>query len=135
MMRDALICIRELTMLQDRLCRRLRESFNIDPMLLTLPKHGTLDLDGEFWEFQRHGSGVSFTRPIDGIEVDVPEHIELPFAVDGWRLGTFCEAAGITILTHRGSEYPINEAGIRDLMRVLLLDGHLKPITKSLYSV
>ncbi|MBP6840869.1 MAG: hypothetical protein KA190_26475 [Kofleriaceae bacterium] len=131
MVREALHCIRELVRLQERLCRQLRASYEVDPLLFKLPSTGSLELEGERWDFRKHGVGVAFTQPRDGVEVDVHAHLDLPEAFDAWRLHTFCLAAGVEILAHQGLEWRTEDRILRDLLDVLARDGQVEPIANT----
>jgi hypothetical protein len=126
--RDALRCIQELVLLQGRLCCLLGASYQFDEMLFTVPRTGSLELDGECWEFRKHGGGVAFTRPRDGVAVDAHKHLDRPEAFDAWRLDRFCEAAGVDVLTYRGLDWRTDDQSLGGLIDTLVRDGVLEPI-------
>jgi hypothetical protein len=117
--------IRGFVAIQRQLCVALEREYRPDRFLLTLPKKGTLQLNGEDWEFHRHGTGVCFRKSTDGAEVDVTDHLELPEAFDPWRLATFCRSLSIDQVSHNGLACPTSDQEMRKLFANLLNSGVL----------
>lgn len=80
--------------LQKRLLERFRATYpDISDwkFLIDAPKQGSIDLDGEFWLFRKHGGGLSF-KNWDGVTIDVHRNLSTPNGLDAWRLMHFLES-------------------------------------------
>lgn len=132
---EAIDVVREYAAKQAALCRALLQQHSIRDTvrLLDLPRHGNVGLDETFWEFQRHGVGVCFSRVPSGEIVDVPTGVaDAPDAFDAWRLIEYLESRGIDELRHRGQAYRVTEGqALKLLLRRLAKDGVLTPIDNS----
>ena len=88
-------------------------------------RRGTVDLDGESWQFVRHGAGVSFKSRNGVVDVHVGLS-QFPDGVDGWRLWQYLESKGIPGLVS-GSDLIASddESGLENLLATLAASGHL----------
>lgn len=67
--------------------------------LLDFKKKGSVVVDGENWDFAKHGVGLRFVRRScePHMIVDVHNHLNEPRIVDAWRLLQFSESNGETV--------------------------------------
>ncbi|MBX5192790.1 hypothetical protein HJB86_28555 [Rhizobium sp. NZLR3b] len=67
--------------------------------LLNFPRSGALVVDGQRWNFVRHGLGLRFVReePIPQLVVEMHDQFGNYAKVDWWRLTLFLESMGIPI--------------------------------------
>lgn len=93
--------------------------------LLDFPKKGDINVDGEVWQFSKHGKGVKFfkTPPAHLSKiVDVHCHINNPKLVDYWRLSQYF------------SSYE-NEFNVTVLLNEMVLSGELIKKSDKLYEL
>ncbi len=83
-----------------------------------------------FWEFQKHGAGVSFNETGAGTVVDAHiEMFDLPDALDAWRLVQYFESRGVEIVGYRNESFDVtNERKVEALLACLLEDGKLSTV-------
>ncbi|MEA3238135.1 hypothetical protein OP492_26125 [Pseudomonas mosselii] len=64
--------------------------------LLEFPKAGEVFVDGDKWQFIRHGSGLRFEKMTckGGWVVDIHKCFHDPRIIDGWRLLQFFDSRG-----------------------------------------
>ena len=80
--------------------RRLWQALRVDcpeplsPGLTMIPRQGQVTVDGEIWEFQRHGSGVLFRETHGKRKIDLHDAFAGPDQFDTWRLATYFGALG-----------------------------------------
>lgn len=82
---------------------------SVDRVSMTPLKRGTMLVNGQLWEYQKHGHGVWFGSP-SGIEVDA--HVGMafcPHCFDEWRLYWYFESINCREATFAGKAYPLNE--------------------------
>jgi hypothetical protein len=72
--------------------------------LLELPKSGAIFLNGDLWQFQRHGAGVRFLRNVDQFVVDVPNLVTDADAFDSWRITQYFNSLRRTEVQEREIE-------------------------------
>lgn len=82
--------------LQRRLWRALRVDYPapLSPGLTVIPGQGQVTVDGETWEFRRHGSGVLFSEADGKRKIDLHDAFVGPDQLDTWRLATYFGALG-----------------------------------------
>lgn len=74
------------------------------------PKHGTLKVSNEIWEFRKHGAGVWFKNRVSQEEIDAHKGMEdFPFAFDCWRLETYFSSLNKLLLEVNGTIYNLYE--------------------------
>lgn len=61
--------------------------------LLDFPNSGELEIDGESWSFNKHGSGLLFRNNQTGLVVDIHKDISNPYQFDSWKLEQFIESS------------------------------------------
>ncbi|WP_373682349.1 hypothetical protein [Pseudomonas sp. NIBRBAC000502773] len=85
--------------------------------LLDFPKRGDMLVDGEQWQFLRHGAGIRFERVSRKPHwvVDVHKRFDEPKIIDNWRVLHFFESCGVNM----------DESQVSSLLRELCLKGHL----------
>ena len=115
--------------LQNDLCNTLMSKYSDVSnwkTLYDLPRNGAIDVQGDYWEFVRHGSGVLFTRVIDLVKVDIPKGVrDTPKGLDGWRLVTYFESLGIDRINYNNYLFEVDDDGMQRLIEVLKNDGFL----------
>lgn len=65
--------------------------------LIDFPKSGELEVNGEFWSFNKHGSGLLFRNNSTGVVVDIYKNISKPRQFDSWRLEQFIDSSQFEI--------------------------------------
>lgn len=93
--------LREYSTTQAGLCVCLFEKYGQaeSHLLLNIPRSGLLMLNGEMWEFKKHGAGVLFKQLSSGAIFDVHRHVQFcPECFDAWRLTQYFESKGIHAL-------------------------------------
>lgn len=94
---DILFQLRNLVLEQKRLLGSLTSrypSILADRLLFSLPNSGEISVDGEKWEYRKHGLGICFKNVVSTKEIDVVRHIENPLIFDQWRLEIYLESCG-----------------------------------------
>ncbi|MBX5242719.1 DUF6896 domain-containing protein [Rhizobium sp. NLR22b] len=94
--------IHELLNLQHKLLSAFTRNYpeaNDFTSLLNFPRSGALVVDGERWNFVKHGLGLRFVReePVPQLVVDMHDQLGNYDKVDWWRLTLFLESMGISI--------------------------------------
>ncbi|WP_411195924.1 DUF6896 domain-containing protein [Rhizobium sp.] len=94
--------IHELISLQHQLSLAFARSYpqaNDFISLLNFPQSGALVVDGQRWNFVKHGLGLRFVReePVPQLVVDMHDQFGDYAKVDWWRLTLFLESLGIPI--------------------------------------
>lgn len=121
--------LREYAAVQERLCGALFDQYPIDDagLLTDLPKHGTLPVEDDLWEFQRHGTGVCFSRVSSEEVVDAhAEPVAYPAGIDAWRLVQNLESKGIEVLKHGPAEFDATkEKSLEEMLQCLCSEGVL----------
>lgn len=131
-MEDVIQRMEEFAALQRALCIQLRESFPFEDIrsLTDLPKRGSISLDDSYWEFQRHGSGISFIRVPEGDVVDA--HAELvaqPSGIDACRLAQYFESKGIGQFEYDSKQYnATDERSIKSMLEYMHEKGRLESV-------
>ncbi|ARM12379.1 hypothetical protein Bra5_CH02157 [Rhizobium phaseoli Brasil 5] len=67
--------------------------------LLNFPRSGAVVVDGQRWNFAKHGLGLRFVRehPVPQLVVDMHDQFGDCVKVDWWRLSLFLESMGVAI--------------------------------------
>ncbi|MFM9928346.1 hypothetical protein VLK31_35625 [Variovorax sp. H27-G14] len=91
--------IRELLECQRRLSAALLQRYpevQGNKWLLGVQIAEDLEVHGEHWAAQKHGSGVVFTRqaPVPHLVVDMHTAVSEPEVIDPWRVQQFAESKG-----------------------------------------
>ncbi|WP_088937224.1 hypothetical protein [Rhizobium sp. N122] len=94
--------IRELLNIQYQLFSAFTQDYshaNDFTLLLGFPRSGALVVDGQRWNFVKHGSGLRFVRELPAPQLVVEMHDQFGDCskVDWWRLTLFLESMGVTI--------------------------------------
>ena len=119
--------VTEYAVLQGRLCEELFNQHPVDDAnyLTDLPKHGSLPLGNDLWEFKQHGSGVCFSH-ISSHEI-VDAHIKpvsYPEGIDAWRLVLYLESKGVKALNHGRTEFDAtNQRAVEQMLEVFCSEG------------
>lgn len=125
----AIQLLREYAALQERLCDALFDQYPVDDanLLTDLPAQGTLPVGDDFWEFQRHGSGVCFTQPSTGQTVDAhADPVAQTKGIDAWRLVQYLESKGIEELVEDGVDFDAtSERSLQEMLEKLHRKGSL----------
>jgi hypothetical protein len=98
---EAFVALTEYSRIQERLCAALfeRHGFGEDRFLANIPKSGLLTLDGEVWQFKKHGLGVLFEQLSNHLIFDVHRKIQgCPRCFDTWRLVSYFESKNVRSL-------------------------------------
>ena len=89
--------------------------------LLDFPKNGYVHINGDIWNFSKHGKGIKFFMEGSqiGKVVDVHNNISCPEFVDTWRL----------------SQYFLidDENQLKELLNNMVISGELEKISDKLY--
>ena len=80
--------------LQQGLVEALRAYASVEPLMLHIPRDGTLPFQDAVWAFHRHGAGVRFRNQPTGLTVDVHDQLETPLLFDVWRLRSYFGSKG-----------------------------------------
>jgi hypothetical protein len=91
--------IQELVEFQRRLSEALLQRYpevQGNKWLLGVQIAEDLEIEGERWAAQKHGSGVVFTRqaPVPHLVVDMHTAVSDPEVTDPWRVQQFAESKG-----------------------------------------
>jgi hypothetical protein len=118
---------------QSRLCRTVTRAYDLkddDSVIFSVPKTGTLELNGEGWTFKRHGLGIRFTSDRQGHVIDAHRNfVSYPAGFDAWRLLQFLK-------TIRTEDFDLaSEAGgledesrVNELLSSLAAQGVIAPV-------
>jgi hypothetical protein len=102
------------------------------PGLTGVPWLGSLAHNDSFWEFQKHGAGVSFSKTSTGTVIDA--HIEMfdaPDAFDAWRLVQYFESSCVESVGYQNELFDVtNERKVEDLLDRLHRDGKLSTLNR-----
>lgn len=93
--------LKEYSIIQERLCLTLFEKYGMpeDRFLANIPHDGLLSLDGDAWQFRKHGLGVLFEQLSSHIIVDSHRYIQVcQTCFDTWRLVQYFESKKIASL-------------------------------------
>jgi hypothetical protein len=80
----------------------LREIASLHPsglhsdFLLEMPKKGAVSIEGETWGFQKHGTGLRFSRNADGVVIDVSNFVNHASVFDAWRVFQYLESVNVS---------------------------------------
>lgn len=114
---------------QKRLCEALfdQHPFNDITTLVEVPKRGSLAVGDQLWEFQRHGSGICFTRVPTNEIVDVHTAlVTYPGGVDGWRFLLHPESMGIDAVKHGSVKFDAtDQKSLHEMLRQLSHEGFI----------
>jgi hypothetical protein len=133
--------LRDYAALQERLCEALFDRYPVDDatLLTDLPKRGSLPLGDELWEFERHGTGVCFTRVPTNEIVDVhADPVAHPGGIDAWRLVQYLESKGIETVNYGATKFDATKEKSLDEMLQRLCSGGVLVVAdpkRRIYSV
>ena len=102
----------EYAMIQGRLCAALFERYGLaeDRFLANIPWSGLLKMDGEVWQFKKHGLGVLFEQLSNHVILDVHRNIQAcSTCFDTWRLAQYFESKGVLSLNVGSKVYAAQE--------------------------
>lgn len=124
---EATLVLKEYVTVQGKLCVALFTKYGDakDRYLTNIPLSGLLELEGEVWNFKKHGLGVLFERLSDHSIVDVHRHIDsCPMCVDPWRLVQYLESKQILRLNVGAKIFDAqDEKSLGDMLDELLRVG------------
>lgn len=106
---------------QAALCQHLAAKFKLDSDLgiLSVPKAGSVQLEGECWDFARHGTGIRFSQTGSNEIIDAHVRpISLPAGADSWRLLLHLESLGVELIPIGSETFPAKTQS--DIDRILL---------------
>ena len=67
----------------------------VTSFLLTVPRRGELDVEGNIWKFLKHGAGCRFESTTRGDVVDAHKlYKDIPSPIDAWRVLQYVESTG-----------------------------------------
>jgi hypothetical protein len=108
----------------------LREIDTVHPgglqskLILRVPKKGAILVEGETWEFQKHGAGLRFTRNADSNVVDVSNFVTDASVFDAWRIVQYLESINVVAVSEREIELELLRLeALGDLVRDLNYRG------------
>lgn len=117
---EAVAAIKDYVELQKALCDEFGVAYLIFDKnhLLDAPKNGALTISDDYWEFQRHGSGICFRSATSGKIVDVTDGVfTCPDCCDGWRLIEYFESINVRALVFHGNIFETsNEKALKALL-------------------
>ena len=133
---DLLEVLRAFVELQLRLIGALKDRLGARDwhFLLDVPKRGTVECDGEAWQYKVHGTGIRFEGDLGSIDAN-RDLDRFPGAFDAGRLVEYLRSQGAAEVYWRGRVYAfdydegpallrkLSEAG--DISRVHGVDGDL----------
>lgn len=128
--KTAIEAFKQYVILQQSLCDVFGVNYTITDKdhLIDAPKSGAVVLSDEYWEFQKHGSGICFKSANRNTVVDVTKGVfTYPSFFDAWRLVEYFESVCVDTLSYKDTPYDASEP--RDLERLLKCmeeDGVLK---------
>lgn len=127
--------IAEFAETQNRLCQSVIDEYgprDDGSIIFSVPKTGSLELNGERWTFKRHGSGLRFIDD-QGHVIDAHRNVvSCPAGFDAWRLLQFIETADINNLDIAGEAGGLeDEAKVNELLSSLAAQGVIAPVEHS----
>jgi len=126
--------ISEFSKTQSRLCKAVTGEYDLQDdmsVVFRTPTSGSLELDGEMWEYKRHGLGLRFINKQNGQVIDAHRNIvSNPDGIDAWRLTQYFEAIetsqlGISIQDSNLKD----EKKIKELLSRLDTEGIIVQVT------
>jgi hypothetical protein len=126
---EAQKALKEYSVAQERLCAALFEKYGVpgDRLLANIPPGGLLSLDGEAWQFRKHGLGVLFEQLSNHLILDVHRHIQVcPTCFDTWRLVQYFESKNILSLNVGSKVFSTqDERSLAEMLGELVRTGAL----------
>ncbi|MEY2832173.1 MAG: hypothetical protein RLZZ574_1431 [Cyanobacteriota bacterium] len=115
---------------------RIYPSISSDLVWLTKPKSGLIDALQETWEFQKHGSGISFKGDKSGKVIDAHrEIIDHNEAFDSWRLSQYFESLEYSNIIWESNEFLADDDDDLDKLLELLEEQHIVKLVPSRYKL
>jgi hypothetical protein len=90
---------------------------------------GLVDFEEERWSYRRHGAGVAF-RSTRGVLIDAHvAMVDLPGAVDAWRLYLYFDSVGVQELAYCGRAFVIDgETHVQELLEKMEALGVVRAV-------
>lgn len=124
-------CLQAYVAAQHILIKTLKNTYVCHaPLFEDVPKRGLLSVNDELWEFQKHGSGVSFTEVATKKSIDAhTEMISYPEGFDAWRLVQYFESIHVNFVDYKSNLFNVTqERNLANLLECLCQDGLLIPL-------